>query len=124
VTSGAWSVGPTECGPFSSLVKANGTATDTLTVKAAAFDATVTSATGDLEQLATSAAAGSTAISKAVELQPGQFATVNVTITPAGMAGTVDTGTLYLDTLQSGVPPYGQISADEVASLPYSYTVG
>ena len=88
VTSGAWSVGPTECGPFSSLVKANGTATDTLTVKAAAFDTTVTSPTGDLEQLATSAAAGSVAIGNAVELPPGQSVTVNVTITPAGTAGT------------------------------------
>jgi hypothetical protein len=124
VTSGNWSVGPTECGPFSSLVKANGTATDTLTVKAAAFDATVTSATGDLEQLATSAAAGNTAVNKAVELQPGQSVTVNVTITPKGTAGTADSGTLYLDTLQSGVPPYGQIAGDEVAALPYSYTVG
>ncbi len=124
VTSGAWSVGPTECGPFNSLVKANGTATDTLTVKAAAFDSTVTSATGDFEQLATSAAAGSAAINQAVELQPGQSVTVNVTITPSGTAGTVHTGTLYLDALQSGVPPYGQIAADEVVALPYSYTVG
>ena len=32
------------------------------------------------------------------------------------------TGTLYLDALQSGVPPYGQIAADEVVALPYSYT--
>ncbi|HTR93812.1 MAG TPA: S8 family serine peptidase [Trebonia sp.] len=124
VTSGAWMVGPTECGPFSSLVKANGTATDTLTVKAAAFDSSVTSQTGDFEQLATSAAAGSAAVNQAVELQPGQSATVNVTITPAGTSGTADSGTLYLDTLQSGVPPYGQIAGDEVAALPYSYTVG
>jgi hypothetical protein len=124
VTSGAWSVGPTECGPFASLVKANGTATDTLTVKAAASDSTVTTATGDFEKLATSAAAANAALGTYVELSPGQSATVNVTITPAGTAGTVDTGTLYLDALQSGIPPYGQIAADEVAALPYSYTVG
>ena len=122
VTSGNWGPGPTECGPFKALVSANGTATDTLTVKAAAFDTTVTSQTGDLEQLATGVAAGNTAVSNAVELQPGQSATVNVTITPTNAFNVVDSGTLYLDTLQSGVPPYGQIAADEVASLPYSYT--
>jgi hypothetical protein len=33
-------------------------------------------------------------------------------------------GTLYLDALQGGVPPYGQLAGDEVAALPYSYTVG
>jgi hypothetical protein len=124
VTSGGWATGSTECGPFKTLVKANGTATDTVTVKAAAFDTTVTSQTGDFEQLATSAAAGSAAIQNAVELQPGQSATVNVTIKPSGTAGTTVSGTLYLDALQSGVPPYGQIAADEVASLPYSYMVG
>jgi len=129
VTSGGWVTGPTECGPFKTLVKANGTATDTVTVKAAAFDTTVTSATGDFEQLATSAAAGNAVISPtngvgATELQPGQSATLNVTIKPSGTAGTAVSGTLYLDALQSGVPPYGQIAADEVASLPYSYTVG
>jgi hypothetical protein len=32
--------------------------------------------------------------------------------------------TLYLDALQSGVPPAGQLSGDEVAALPYSYIVG
>jgi hypothetical protein len=124
VTSGGWAVGPTECGPFSSLVKANGTATDTVTVRSAAFDGTVTSTTGDFEQLATGAAAGNTAFGNVVELSPGQSVAVNVTITPSGTVGTVDSGTLYLDTLQSGVPPYGQIAADEVAALPYSYTVG
>jgi hypothetical protein len=124
VTSGAWSVGPTECGPFPSLVKANGTATDTVTVRAAAFDTTVTSTTGDFERLASSAALGSAGYGQAVELSPGQSVTVNVTITPSGTAGTVHSGTLYLDTLQSFIPPYAQISADEVAALPYSYTVG
>ncbi len=124
VTSGNWVAAPTECGPFNALVKPNGTATDEVLVKTLAFDPAVTVATGDFEELAVSAADGSAAVSKAVELQPGQSVKVNVTIKPTGKAGAKVTGTLYLDTLQSGVPPYGQVAGDEVAALPYSYTVG
>jgi hypothetical protein len=49
---------------------------------------------------------------------------VNVTFRAAGTAGATVSGTLYLDALQSGVPPYGQLAGDEVAALPYSYKVG
>jgi hypothetical protein len=123
VTSGGWLPGPAECGPF--LIRApSGTATDTVTVTTAAFDPTVSVATGDLEQLAQSVSAGNKAVANAVELQPGRSATVSVTFKPAGRAGTTDAGTLYLDAVQSGVPPGGQLSGDEVAALPYSYKVG
>jgi hypothetical protein len=91
----------------------------------AAFDPNVQLQTGDLEQVAVRPAAGNTALGKAVELQPGKSATVNVTFKPeAVMAGAVLSGTLYPDTLQGGAPPYGQGTADEVAARPYSYTVG
>ena len=123
VTSGLWAPAPTECGPYPSAAP-SASATDTLTATTAGFDKTVTVATGDLEQLAQSASAGNAGIDQAVELQSGQSATVNVTFDAAGTAGSVVTGTLYLDALQSGVPPYGQITGDEVAALPYSYKVG
>jgi Subtilase family len=125
VTSGSWVPAPTECGPFKSAAAA-GTATDTLTVTSAGFDKTVSVGTGDFEQLAQSPSAGSTALNDAVELQSGKSATVNVTFTvPLGTAaGGVVSGTLYLDTLQSGVPAFGQLAGDQVAALPYSYKVG
>jgi hypothetical protein len=124
VTSGTWVPAPTECGPFKSSAPA-ATATDTLTVTAAGFDDNVTVATGDLERLAQSTSAGNTAVEKAVELKPGQSATVNVTFKPpAGAAAGPVAGTLYLDALESGVPPYGQVAGDQVAALPYSYKVG
>jgi hypothetical protein len=123
VTSGGWLPGPAECGPF--LIPAPpGTATDTLTVTTAGFDPTVSVTTGDLEQLAQSVPAGNKAVENAVELPPGRSATVDVTFKPAGRAGTTDAGTLYLDAVQSGVPPGGQLSGDEVAALAYSYKVG
>ncbi len=123
VTSGNWATAPTECGPYRSAAPA-AAATDTVTVTAAGFDRTVTAATGDLEQLALGPAAGSAGIGHAVEIQPGRSATVNVTFRAAGRAGATVSGTLYLDALQGGVPPYGQLAGDEVAALPYSYKVG
>jgi len=57
-------------------------------------------------------------------INPGQSATVNVTITPSGAAGTVVRGNLYVDDLVTDVPPYGQQSGDELAALPYAYTIG
>ena len=103
VTSGNWATAPTECGPYRSAAAAV-TATDTVTVTAAGFDRTVAVATGDFEQLALGAAAGSTGIGRAVEIQPGKSATVNVTFRAAGAAGATVAGTLYLDALQGGVP--------------------
>lgn len=46
-----------------------------------------------------------------------------VTITPAGAAGTVVHGNLYVDDFISNVPTYGQIAGDELAALPYAYTI-
>jgi hypothetical protein len=123
VTSGGWDPAPTECGPYQKTAP-KGSATDTLSVTTAPFDPAVTVATGDYEQLAVSAAAGSKAIDKAVEVQPGQSATVNVTFqAPGAPVGLPVQGTLYLDALEVSVPPYDQGAGDEVAALPYSYFI-
>jgi hypothetical protein len=50
-------------------------------------------------------------------------ATINVTITPSGTSGTVVRGTLYIDDFASGVPPYEQLTGDELAAIPYAYTI-
>ena len=121
VTSGAWTAGPTECGPYRKAAPA-GTATTTVSVTANGFDPSVAVQTGDLEQLAVSPDAGNTALVKAVEVQPGKSVTVNVTFRSATTSGLVS-GTLYLDTVQGSVPPYGQFAGDQVAALPYSYRV-
>jgi hypothetical protein len=123
VTSGLWGPAPTECGPYQKAARP-GTATDVLTATTAGFDKTVTVSTGDVEQLALSANAGNAGLAKAVELQPGQCASVDVTFKAAGAAGSVVHGQLYLDSLQGNVPVYGQLAGDAVTSLPYSYKVG
>jgi hypothetical protein len=44
---------------------------------------------------------------------------VTVTITPSGAKGTVVSGVLYLDTVDAVTG-----STDEIAAIPYTYTVG
>ena len=119
IQNGFWGVAPTECGPYPGPAPA-GTASSTMSVVAKQFDMSVTSATGDLELAAINPAASATP----VVINPGQSATVNVTITPSAAPGTVVTGTLYVDDILNNIPPYGQFAVDELSGIPYSYTVG
>jgi hypothetical protein len=123
LTPGLWTTNPTECGPFAQAAK-SGKATDTVTVRSRAFDPAMTVATGDLMQAAEDATAFATVSADLVEVAPGASVTVNVTIKPAGKAGTVVRGTLYLDDIATGVPPGNLTGVAVVAALPYSYTIG
>jgi hypothetical protein len=118
VTAGPWDTEPTECGPFAAAAP-SGTATDAMVAQTKAFDATVTSTTGDawLESLDPSAKYSP------VTIAPGATAVVNVTFTPTGAPGTVVRGNLYVDSVSDNVPPYAQFSASEVAAVPYAYRV-
>ena len=58
-----------------------------------------------------------------IVIGPGQTATVDVTITPSGTSGTIVSGDLYVDDYLTNVPPYGQLGADELAAIPYRYTI-
>jgi hypothetical protein len=128
VTAGQWVAGPAGCGPYASPGAA-GTATDDMSIRAKAFDPTVTAPLGDYNLTAINPNA--TPAMKV--LQPGQSIVVPVTITPSGTVGSVVSGTLYVDALvggllpvggASGVLPAGQISGVEMAALPYEYTIG
>ena len=121
LSPGGWFALPSECGPDAAPEPA-GTATVTATVTTKAFDPTVTSATGDLWTTATT---GAFNVSPVV-IAPGASATINVTITPSAAAatGTVVRGTLYVDDVLAAIPPFSQISGDELSALPYEYTVG
>ncbi len=119
VSNGFWGQAPTECGPYAAPAPA-GTVSSTMSVVTKNFDPAVTSATGDVELASTNPA---TTFSPLV-LDPGATATIDVTITPSGPAGTTVQGTLYVDDFLGGVPPYGQEGADEVVALPYAYTIG
>jgi hypothetical protein len=119
VPAGGWFASPTECGPYSGPAPA-GTVSTTMTVLAKGFDPAVTSDTGDLWTESLNPADTFSPI----VLAPGETATVNVTITPSGPSGTQVSGHLYVDDFVSAVPPYAQSSADELAAIPYTYTIG
>ena len=91
-----------------------------MSAQAQAFDNAVTSTTGDLEPASIDP---STTFSPIV-INPGQTATVNVTITPSGSSGQQVSGILYVDDFLTNVPAYGAQGADELAAIPYSYTTG
>ncbi len=85
-----------------------------------AFDPAVTSPPGDFWDVSVNPNAPFSLL----VVNPGQTVTVNVTITPSAATGTVVSGHLYVDTFLGGVPPFGQQTGDELAALPYEYTVG
>ncbi len=118
VTPGIWFAVPDECGPYSAPAPA-ATATDALTAQTEPFDADLTSTTGDLWQASVNPAA----TYSPVELNPGQSTVIDVTVTPSGRAGTRVRGTLYIDDTTNDVPPYAQTAGDELAAIPYAYTV-
>ena len=119
VTAGVWVVVPAECGPFGTAAPA-GTVSVSMTATTKAFDPAVTSPVGDFWE----AAVNPDAPFSLFVIQPGQSATINVTITPSAPAGTVVSGNLYVDVFDGNVPPFGQVAGDELAALPYSYTIG
>ena len=118
VGPGFWFATPSECGPYPSGAPA-GTVSMSMSATIKAFDPAITSATGDLEPASVNPA---TTFSPIV-INPGQTATVNVTITPSGSAGTQVSGTLYVDDFLTNIPPYGQQAGDEIVGLPYAYTI-
>jgi hypothetical protein len=92
-----------------------------MTAETKAFDPSMTSVTGDLWLGAVNAE--ELGLVAPVLVNPGQTTVIDVTITPAGPNGSVVNGTLYVDSLTFGTPPYGQFSGDELAAIPYSYTI-
>ncbi|MDQ6778599.1 MAG: S8 family serine peptidase [Actinomycetota bacterium] len=121
LTPGAWGIAPTEVGPFGAAPAPKETVNTAMLVTAPAFDPAVTSDTGDLWLTSVDP----TATFSTVTINPGETKIVNVTITPAGPAGTVVSGKLYVDDAQQVV--FDSIlspNANQIAALSYHYTIG
>jgi hypothetical protein len=119
VTAGEWYGQPGECGPYPSGA-AEGTATISVTVVTRAFDLAVSPSTGDLWEQADNPLA----TLAPVLVNPGRTGTIDVTITPSASPGALVSGDLYIDDLTGPVPPYQEATGDELAVIPYKYTVG
>ena len=128
IATGEWDVLPIEYGTFGTTGPPSETATASASVVTSPFDSAVSSPTGDLEADSANPATSLGSFAP-ITVGPGQTATIPVTITPSGASGAKVAGTLYLDdvadfefgSIQDAVVNYPQ--ADEVAALPYQYTI-
>ena len=122
ISPGLWDLNPSEIGPYTSAGAPAVTASATFSAVTKAFDSSVSSSTGDLWQALEGVSAAPLA---PVYIPAGGSATVTVTITPSGSSGSTDAGTLYVDDLT--IAGFGGIfddpNADEIAAIPYSYTI-
>ena len=120
LTQGEWAIAPEEVGPFGANPAPTENVETSMLTNTRAFDPAVTSATGDLWLTSINASATYSPLS----IAPGHSATVDVTITPAQAAGTVVSGTLYVD--DADLVQFGEVApnGNQVAALPYEYKVG
>ncbi len=120
LTQGVWAALPSELGPYPGPAP-QGFVNMTMTVTTKAFDTSVTTPGGDLWL----ASLDPTVLNSfyGIIVNPGQTVTIPVTITPTGASGAVVNGILYVDALENGTPPYGGLTGDEIAAIPYSYKV-
>ncbi len=122
ISQGLWDIAPVEVGPFGTAPGPSEPVTTSMQVTTNAFDPAVSSPTGDLWL----ASGDQTQLAKfsPVIVQPGQTASIPFTITPTGASGATVSGTLYLDDANFILDEvFAQPNGNEVAALPYSYTV-
>ncbi len=120
ISSGFWLFDPEEIGPYPAAGAPTERASATMKAVTQAFDLSMTSATGDLW----SSVNGLTSTFAPVYVSPGASATITVSVTPTGPPGTRVSGTLYVDDYTVGTEFFdGPVNSDELAAIPYSYTV-
>jgi hypothetical protein len=92
-----------------------------LTARTLAFDDAMTSSTRDFWAVAVDPNAD---LGNAVTIQPGDTATITLTITPTAKVGSLVRGLLNVYTPPSFAYPTFNTTGDLLAQIPYSYTVG
>lgn len=122
IAQGVWDIAPTVVGPFGATGAPSEPVHTTMNVATAPFDPAVSSQTGDLWSASTDPSQ-LTGFSPVV-VGPGQTGTIPVTITPSAPSGSRVSGTLYIDNAnQLGFQGYYGFDGNDVAAIPYSYTV-
>lgn len=119
ISPGLWALLPSEVGPYPVGGAPKEVALATVTAVTQAFDPAVRSDTDDFWQVGLSS-------THFHYLEPGQSVAIPLAIKPTAAVGTKVRGTLYIDdfTLDSFLSSGDLLpNADEVAAVPYSYTV-
>jgi hypothetical protein len=119
VTQGLWLADPSEVGPYLSAGVPAATANLSMSADTYEFDTAVTSPEGDFWRFAVKPLAATASYDLFV-INPGQSRTINATITPNAKAGTVVTGTLFVDDF---VDSQSFLAGSQLATLPYEYKV-
>ena len=110
-----WLMLPSQIGPFAATAP-TATASFTATAHTYPFDLSVKSSTGDPQLGAVQVPAPAVT---PLQLASGAAGTITIAVTPAGPKGHVVRGTLYV-----GIQDPVTGSSDEVAAVPYTYTIG
>lgn len=114
VTTGLWGLRADQVGPFPDGGVPSTPAQLTAVGTGALFDPAVTASTGDRWLRAVTPNAPYTPL----VLAPGQSGVITARITPSGRHGQVVRGTLHLDDFNEYTH-----NGDEIAAIPYSYTI-
>jgi hypothetical protein len=124
ITPGLWLINPAEIGPFGAGGAPSVTASANLNVQTQAFDPWVTSSTGDMWSAFNGLLNQSPLDFSPLYLAPGASGTITVSVTPTANPGTHVSGTLFVDDYTLGTAFLnGLYESDELAAIPYSYTV-
>jgi hypothetical protein len=121
VAQGIWLLNPSQIGPYDTSGAPAATASATFKAVTQAFDRTVTSSTGDLFPVTSLSPKGFTPVA----IMPGKSATITVSIKPTSAVGSKVSGFVNVDDtfLADVLIGLSDSSADELASIPYSYKV-
>jgi hypothetical protein len=123
ISPGVWDVLPEDAGAFGGPPGPSEPVSTAMQATFSPFDPAVTSKAGDLWRASTDASVLNTFAP--VEIGKGGVATIPVTITPTGAPGTTVSGTLYIDDTNILLfDEFTTLNGDEVAAIPYSYTIG
>jgi hypothetical protein len=120
---GLWGLFASEVGPYPASGAPSATASASFKAVTQTFDSTVSTSTGDMWSLFNKVGAGNF---RPVYLQPGKSATIRLTIVPTASPGTHVSGSIDLDDVfqLNAVTGFEFAGGDELASLPFTYTVG
>jgi hypothetical protein len=124
ITPGLWLINPAEIGPFGAAGAPSVTASANLNVQTQAFDPWITSSTGDMWSAFNGLLNQTAADFSPLYLAPGASGTITVSVSPTASPGTRVSGTLFVDDYTLGTAFLnGFYESDELAAIPYSYTV-
>ena len=121
LAQGLWGIVPEPTTAFGATGATVEPVTTSMSVVTRPFDPAISAPTGDLWLASTDP--GTLQSESPVIVGPGRSATIPVTIRPKGASGTKVSGTLYVDDESDIQFGFYEPNGDQVAAIPYQYTI-